>query len=34
VKLTLADIAYVRANYRTLEELCDGRAGRPTRFAS
>jgi hypothetical protein len=26
VKLTQADIAYVRANYRTLEELCEGRA--------
>jgi hypothetical protein len=29
VKLTPADIAYVRANYRTLEELCDGRAESP-----
>ena len=29
VKLTLADIAYVRANYRTLEELCEGRAESP-----
>jgi hypothetical protein len=26
VNLTQADITYVRANYRTLEELCEGRA--------
>jgi len=29
VRLTQADIAYVRANYRTLEELCEGRRESP-----
>ena len=29
MNLTQADIAYVRANYRTLEELCEGRAESP-----
>ncbi len=29
MRLTQADIAYVRANYRTLEELCEGRRESP-----